>query len=124
MRDPLDILMTAGALLLMFLAGYVFKKFSKNQDENTEELKRNAVSLAEIEMNGKRQDSELREAKRRNEAVSEELKKECLGLAKDMRSMTRSISNISQTTTVHSIEIANLKDENKIIADQLRKNAS
>jgi hypothetical protein len=125
MHEPINILLSAllggGAILICFLAGYWFNKINNRQDSSEKEIKEQAISQAISDVELKNMDENISGLRIINENLSIEFRNETISLAREMKSMVKSITIVHQKTQVHDIEIRNIKDGIGLLSNEIRK---
>ena len=101
-------------LLLGIFAGFWFKNINKKTDLSTDNIHENLVKINKI-------DDKLAALKESSAKTEIAIKEDMLGLIKDMREMTKVLTNLGITVGKHQIEIENLKQEHGFIAKTLRE---
>ncbi len=107
-------------LLTVFLLGSWFRENNKIQKEIKESLQDGTIMLVETRKDNERQDLELVALRKLNEQADIEFKSEATLLAQEMGKMAQSISSLCQKTSIHELEIENLKESQRIISEEMR----
>lgn len=109
-------------LLTVFLLGHTFRENNKIQKEIKESLHDGTIMLVETRKDNERQDLELVQLRKQNEKAQIDMNKEAKLLAQDMGKMAQSISELCQITSIHDIQIENIKASHQFLSDEIRRN--
>lgn len=125
--NALNILLTAGGLLICFFSGKWFTKVNEESEKTKDKLKDNELRDKEHQIKMERMDLDIKESEKRNSQMQLEISKGAKELQKDIGTLARSVDKLINTTSIQEIKITNteskvkdIEEQNKFIADWIR----
>jgi len=125
--NALNILLTAGGLLICFFCGKWFTKVNEESEKTKDKLKDNELRDKEHQIKMERMDLDIKEAEKRNSQMQLEISKGAKELQKDIATLARSVDKLINTTSIQEVKIKNteikvkdIEEQNKFIADWIR----